>query len=320
VTATRLDRPPIDRAPISEGNAVTDVVTGTVQETTGTVAADPALGTTGVAPLVRRRRRRGGRLLDVAAPLAVFAALIGIWYAITYLVLDPKRRFLLPPPQEVISDAFLDGPTMTKIGEALGHTIQVTFTGLAIAIIIGVVWAVAMSQARLAERSLFPYAVALQCIPILALVPLIAFWFGFGFNSRVIVCVLIALFPIVSNTLFGLQSVDRSQHELFDLHGAGRLTRLVKLQFPAAMPAIFAGFRISAGLSVVGAVVGDIFFKQGEPGLGILLDNFRSRLQGAELFATIIVTAAFGIAVFLVFGWLGKLAVGRWYDTSRDAA
>ena len=154
-----------------------------------------------------------------------------------------------------------------------------------------------MSQTKVAERSLFPYAVALQCIPILALVPLIGFWFGYDFPARVIVCVLIALFPIVSNTLFGLQSVDRGQHELFTLHGASRLTRLTKLQFPAAMPAIFAGFRISAGLSVVGAIVGDVFFRQGEAGLGILLDNFRSRLQGPELFATIIVAALLGIVI-----------------------
>jgi NitT/TauT family transport system permease protein len=309
-----------DRPSTAEGNVVTDVVSGTEQGTGGVVAAPAELVATGTAPLVRRRRRRGGRLLDVAAPLTVFAALIALWYAVTYLLLDPGRRFLMPPPQDVINEAFLDGPTMDKIGAALWNTIQVTFTGLAIAIVLGVTWAVVMSQARVAERSLFPYAVALQCIPILALVPLIGFWFGYGFPARVIVCVLIALFPIVSNTLFGLQSVDRGQHELFDLHGAGRITRLRKLQLPAAMPAIFAGFRISAGLSVVGAIVGDVFFRQGEAGLGILLDNFRSRLQGPALFATIIVAALLGIVTFVVFGWLGKLAVGRWYDTSRDAA
>ncbi len=288
----------------------------TVQTSPAPSSSDGVLSGGGAAPLVRRRRKT---MANALLPLGVLAVLLGIWYAITYLVLDPGRRFLMPPPQDVVTDALLDGPTMERIGTALWNTVVVSFTGLAIAIVIGMSWAVLMSQAKAAERSLFPYAVALQCIPILALVPLIGFWFGFGFLSRVIVCVLIALFPIVSNTLFGLQSVDRGMHELFDLHGAGRVTRLVKLQFPAAMPAVFAGFRISAGLSVVGAIVGDIFFKQGTPGLGIVLDNFRSRLQGAELFAAILVAAALGIAVFLLFGWLGKLAVGRWYDQSRDA-
>jgi NitT/TauT family transport system permease protein len=295
-----------------------EAAVATIAQDAAPAAGTPAAGTGGTAPLVRRRRGAGATRW--AAPLAVLAALIGVWYAITYLVLDPDRRFLMPPPQDVVTEAFLDGPTMEKIGEALGNTVTVTFTGLAIAIVIGMVWAVLMSQAKVAERSLFPYAVALQCIPILALVPLIGFWFGFGFPARVIVCVLISLFPIVSNTLFGLQSVDRGMHELFDLHGASRATRLLKLQLPAAMPAIFAGFRISAGLSVVGAIVGDVFFKQGEAGLGIVLDNFRSRLQGPQLFATILVAAALGFAVFAFFGWLGKLAVGRWYDQSRDAA
>jgi NitT/TauT family transport system permease protein len=293
-------------------------VTTTV-ETAASAPTDTAPTAAGTAPLVRPRRGRK-RLTDALLPTAVFLALIGVWYAITYLVLDPSRRFLMPAPHVIITDALLDGPTMQKIGEALGRTITVTFVGLVIAIVIGMAWAIAMSQAKPVERSLFPYAVALQCVPILALVPLIGFWFGYGFPSRVIVCVMVALFPIVSNTLFGLQSVDRGMHELFSLHGTGRFTRLVKLQLPAAMPAIFAGFRISAGLAVVGAIVGDLFFKQGEPGLGILLDNFRARLQGPELFLTIIVAAALGFAVFLLFGWLSRLAVGRWYDQSRDPA
>ena len=301
-------------------NPATDVEAGgtTVVGSPDATTTDGSPTSAGTAPLVRRGRSRK-RLTDALLPAAVFLALLALWYAITYLVLDPDKRFLMPAPHTIVTDALLDGPTMQRIGDALGRTITVTFVGLAIAIVIGMVWAIAMSQSRTVERSLFPYAVALQCIPILALVPLIGFWFGYGFGARVIVCVMISLFPVVSNTLFGLQSVDRGMHELFSLHGAGRVTRLVKLQLPAAMPAIFAGFRISAGLSVVGAIVGDLFFRKGSPGLGILLSNFSSRLQGAELFLTILVAAAMGFAVFLLFGWLGKLAVGRWYDQSRDA-
>ena len=275
----------------------------------------PVAAGTAPAPLVRRRRRK---LTSYALPVAVFAALIGVWYAITYLILEPGKSFLLPAPHTLITDALLDPVITEKVWPALGRSIVVTFTGLAIAIVVGMLWAIAMSQSKAIESSLYPYAVALQCIPILALVPLIGFWFGYDFPSRVVVCVMIALFPIVSNTLFGIQSVDRSHHELFSLHKAGRLTRLVKLQLPAAMPAIFAGFRISAGLSVVGAIVGDLFFKQGEPGLGILLSNFSSRLQGAPLFFTIVVTAALGFAVFFLFGWLAKLAVGSWYDQTSE--
>jgi NitT/TauT family transport system permease protein len=111
--------------------------------------------------------------------------------------------------------------------------------------------------------------------------------------------------------------VDEGQRDLFALQGATRWTTLRKLEFPAAMPAVFAGFRIAAGLSVIGAIVGDLFFKQGDPGLGILIDNYRARLQSPELFLAIIVASLFGIAVFTFFGWLAGRVVGRWHDSSR---
>ncbi len=125
---------------------------------------------------------------------------------------------------------------------------------------------------------------------------------------------MIALFPMVSNTLFGLQSVDRSQRELFKLQHASRWTILTKLELPTALPAIFAGMRISAGLAVVGAIVGDFFFRRGTPGIGALLSNYTSRLQGAELLAAILVASLFGVVIFALFGLIGRLAVGRWYD------
>ena len=93
----------------------------------------------------------------------------------------------------------------------------VYLVGLVIAIVIGVVWAVAMNLAKWVERTTFPYAVILQSIPILAVVPLIGFWFGYDFIARTIVCVLIALFPIVSNTLFGLQSGGRTESILLSM-------------------------------------------------------------------------------------------------------
>jgi NitT/TauT family transport system permease protein len=282
--------------------------------TAPTQAADELTGMP--KPAVRRRSRRSAS--SFVGPVAVFAVLIGIWYFISTVVLDPDLQFLLPPPHQIITEGFGDADTRTELLEALGRTTQVALTGLAAAIVIGAVWGILMAMAKWAESALFPYAVLLQCIPILALVPLIGFWFGFGFFARVLVCILIALFPMISNTLFGLQSVERGQLELFRLQRASRWTVLRKLQFPAALPAIFAGMRISAGLAVVGAIVGDFFFRQGNPGIGILLSNYASRLQGPALFAAILVAAFLGFAIFWLFGRLRTLAVGRWYDVSAD--
>jgi NitT/TauT family transport system permease protein len=280
-----------------------------------TTPAAPPKTRTPMRPATVKKSR--SKTMTWLPPVLVFLGLIGIWYAITYLVLDEKRRFLMPPPHEVVA-AFFDPETLGDILIALGRTTAVALIGLAIAMVIGIVWAIAMSQAKWVERSLYPYAVVLQCIPILALVPLIGFWFGFEYPARIIVCVMIALFPMVSNTLFGLQSVDPGQRELFQLQRANRWTVLTKLEFPAALPAIFAGMRISAGLAVVGAIVGDFFFRRGEPGLGSLLSTYTARLRSAELFATILVAALLGVAIFALFGWIGKRAVGRWYDFSAN--
>jgi NitT/TauT family transport system permease protein len=147
---------------------------------------------------------------------------------------------------------------------------------------------------------------------------MLSFFFGFSLTSRIIVAVIIAFFPIVSNTLFGLQSAERGMHDLFTLHKASRLTRLVKLQFPAALPAMFAGFRVSAGLAVIGAIVGEFFFKQGQPGLGTNMSVYTSLLEGEQLWATVLTASLLGIAVFVFFGWLSRRVVGRWYQPDRS--
>ena len=84
--------------------------------------------------------------------------------------------------------------------------------------------------------------------------------------------------------------------------------------FPAALPAIFAGLRISAGLSVIGAIVGDFFFGRGQPGIGQRLRNYASQLDGEELFTAVIMSSLLGVLVFLFFGWLQRKAIGKWYD------
>jgi NitT/TauT family transport system permease protein len=264
-------------------------------------------------------RRSRMALLAWAPPLVVFAAFIGVWYVIVYGFLDKDRRFLLPPPHRVVKVGLLDWDNLYPILGGLLATTKVAFIGLGISILLGVLFAVLMSQGRWIERSFFPYAVALQTIPILALVPLIGLWFGFDLKSRVLVCVMISLFPIINNTLFGLQLADRGLHDLFTLHGAGRLTRLCKLQLPCALPAIFAGFRIAAGLSVIGAIVGDLFFKQGEPGIGVLLENYRARLQTEQLITATLFGSLLGIGVFWLFGYIGARATRDWYEAAKGS-
>ena len=253
--------------------------------------------------------------LKVAGPpLTVAVLIVGLWYLVSMVILDPKQSYLLPAPHEVLA-AYWNPAFGPDMFEGLWNSAKVALVGLGIAIALGVSWAITMNQARWVERSLYPYAVILQTIPILALVPLIGFWFGFDFTARVIVAILIALFPMVSNTLFGLKSVERGQKELFQLQQAKPWTMLVKLQFPAALPAIFTGMRISAGLAVVGAIVGDFFFQRGTAGIGALIAKYQARLNAEPLFASILLASLFGVLVFWLFGFLAKRVVGKWADT-----
>lgn len=264
-----------------------------------------------------RSPKHGGSMRAVLPPVLTGFLILGIWYVVSFVILDPKRRFLLRPPHEVWSVGFADGDNFTEMMEGLWATSKTAFWGLLISIVLGFVLAIVMSQAKFIERAIFPYAVVLQAIPILAIVPLIGFWFGYGFMPRVFICVIIALFPIIVNTLFGLLSADSGMHDLLTLHQASPITRLRKLMFPAALPAIFAGLRISAGLSVIGAIVGDFYFGQGTVGIGQLLKRYAARLQGEQLLASVIVSSGLGVLVFGFFGWLSNRVVGKWASDNR---
>lgn len=257
----------------------------------------------------------------IIGPIVVFLLFLGFW---EYMHRDGMRRFLdkkpslLPSPVTVVDQAFLDKVVRDKLIEGLGWTTYAAGIGLAITIVIGMALAVLMARAVWLERSIYPYLVALQATPVLAIVPIIYSIFGGGMSSRIYVCVMIAIFPIVTNTLFGLTSVDASQHDLFTLRDAGSFTRLFKLQFPAAMPAIFTGFRISAGLAVIGAIVGEQFFRQGQkPGIGIVMEQFRQKLRYPAMYGGLLIAAALGITVFFVFSWIAKLVVGHWHESTR---
>ncbi len=291
-----------------------------VMESGGDVMATATGGVQAVSATTDGERRR--RWINVVGPMFGFAVFIGLWYLMHYWVLEnvfDKPRFLVTAPHRVVKESFLDGDTRSDMLYALGWTALISLIGLAVAIVLGMSLAILMAQATWIERSFWPYLIAAQAVPILAIVPILGNIFGFGMGTRVVVCVIISIFPIVSNTLFGLLSAEPSQHDLFTLRRVGRWTRLRKLQLPAAMPAIFTGFRIAAGLSVIGAVVGELFFRRGGKGIGILMDQYRSRTLFPQTYGALILSSLLGIAVFVFFGWLSKLVIGRWHEATRKS-
>lgn len=259
------------------------------------------------------RTARSDALTVVVPPLGVGIVFAGVWYLVSYFWLTDGQQFLLPPPHEVVETGILDWDNLKEMLLGLLTTTGVTLVGLTIAIVLGMSAAILMSQAPWLENTLFPYAIAIQAVPIIALVPVIGLWMGFSFNARILVTVMISLFPIITNTLFGIKSVQQGHHDLFTLHHTSRFTRLWRLQLPSALPFIFTGLRIAAGLAVVGALVGEFFFRAGNArGLGRLLSLYQNRLQIKLLIAAIGFSSLLGVLLFSLFGMLNNRVTGAW--------
>ncbi len=247
-----------------------------------------------------------------ALTAGIFAA---VWYLASYVIIPDRVDFILPPLHAVVQKGMLTWNNFQPILEGLWATTQVALLGLLLAVVVGIVVAVLMSQARWVEQTLFPYAVTLQAVPILAIVPIIGLLFESDFQARVFVAFMISLFPIISNTLFGLKCATRNLHDLFTLNRANRLTRLWKLQFPAALPAMFTGLKISAGLCVVGTIVAEFFFGGGTvKGLGHLIrfDFNPAAGQGPQLYTAIFFCCLLGLVLFWIVVAASSIVTRHW--------
>jgi NitT/TauT family transport system permease protein len=257
-------------------------------------------------------------------PAITFVIFLGVWYAYSGLRYDlaSQRKNGLPYPHEVIQDGFMpwwDSKNgLRPILGYMGPTLEVTLVGLAFSTALGILIAVIMNAAKGLERAIYPYAVVAQTVPILAITPLLRTLFGEEFGVRVVIVVLIALFPIITNTLFGLQSADHLHHDLFTLNRASRLTRLVRLELPGALPAIMTGLRIASGGAVIGAVVADFVFSRGDKGIGFyIFVKQKAAAERPEMFAGTILASLFGVAMFLVIGYVTNRAIRHWHESAR---
>ncbi len=290
-----------------------------------TAATDATTAIDNDPPPATSASPRGDRLKNMIPPLLTLVAFISAWYLYSALKYDiaAQRRNALPYPHEVWSDGFLPlSDPVNGFRPILGYmwpTVKVTLIGLFISIVLGTAIAVIMNMSKHLERALFPYAVLMQTIPILAITPLLTQLFGERLGVRLVVVVLIAVFPIITNTLFGLQSTDRLHHDLFTLNQASRWTRLRKLEFPSALPAMMTGLRIASGLAVIGSIVADFFFAQGDKGIGYYI---RTRQQKAserpEMFAGTITASMFGVLMFVIVSWITTRAIRNWHDSARS--
>jgi NitT/TauT family transport system permease protein len=251
-------------------------------------------------------------VVKIVAPLLVGAALLVIWQILCVAWKVPV--YLVPKPTDIFSTLWTDGPGLMR---ALGVTLKITFLAFFTAVVLGVIAAFLFVQSKLIETSLFPYAILLQVTPVVAIAPLIIIWVKNPTVALVICATLVALFPIISNTVLGLRSVNPGLLNLFRLNGATRWQTLVRLRIPSALPYFFGGLRISSGLALIGAVVAEFVAGTGGTGAGLAYEILQAGFQIniPRLFAALVLISITGVLLFSLMAWLAKISLSHWHES-----
>lgn len=238
---------------------------------------------------------RGHRLRDGLAVAGVACLLLAVWQAI--VIVGGYPPFILPGPL-VVGERLVRAIAQGTIAPHLLTTLSEILLGLAAGVAAALVLGFLLARSRVADRILSPWLVAAQATPILALAPLIVLWFGSGLSSKVLICALICFFPMVVATSVGVRSIDPRLVELARSLRATRRQLILTVEVPAALPQILGGLKVAATLAVVGAIVAE--WVGGDKGLGVLINLARGSLFDIPLmFATLVVIAALGVALYL---------------------
>jgi NitT/TauT family transport system permease protein len=231
----------------------------------------------------------------LALSALVFVGGVLLWEAIVRVFRVPS--FLAPAPSAVA--ASLVGGIRTHLYvEHFGVTLYEALAGFLIAAASGIVIGALVAQFRLVERTLYPYLVALQTMPKIAIAPLVVVWFGFDTASKVVIAATVAFFPVLVNVVVGLKTVDAGKLELMRSLRATRWQTFRLVQFPHALPFVFAGLDVAIVFSVLGAIVGE--FVGAQRGLGNLILQFNMTLDIAGVFAVLIMLSLMGVTLHLI--------------------
>jgi NitT/TauT family transport system permease protein len=246
----------------------------------------------------------------------VLACLLALWQALVSLNHLPP--YILPGPLAV-AHALREGfPTLLR---SLLITTEEAAGGLVASIVGGVAAAMIFAQWRWLRQLLYPYTILLQTVPIVAIAPLIINWAGAGIFSVTIVTFIICLAPIIANTTQGLISVDENLIHLFLMYKATPAQILFRLRLPNALPNLFTGIRISAGISVIGGITGELFAgstRVGEGGLGYAIIYANNQMETSYLFALVFAATVLGFSFFFIVMFLEWLALHNWHESKRS--
>jgi NitT/TauT family transport system permease protein len=248
----------------------------------------------------------------------ILAFLVGLWSRAVWLAHIPA--YMLPGPGAVLTAARERFPSLLN---SFGITTMEAAGGLAASLIVGIAVALVFAQWRWLRQLVYPYTILLQTVPIVAIAPLIINWIGPGIPAVMLVTFIICLAPIIANTTQGLISVDRNLIDLFLMHKATPAQVLLKLRLPNALPNLFTGVRISAGIAVIGGITGELFAgstRVGEGGLGYSIIYANNQMETSYMFALVAAATLLGFSFFFLVMFFEWLALHNWHESSRESA
>ncbi|MEY3023641.1 MAG: ABC transporter permease [Phycisphaerales bacterium] len=257
------------------------------------------------------------RLSVLAPPVAVIAATLAGWWLLVELFEIPP--YLLPAPGSVLEAVWTERDRLAwgMLGTAIGAS-----TGFAIAAAAGVAIGSVLGLSRFLERGFYPLTLLLQMVPLVALAPILVVWLGYGQRAVIASSAIVALFPVIANTLGGMRSVERELEELFTLYRASAVSRWWRLRLPASLPSIVTGLRIAAGLAVIGAIVGEFVsaYAGDRAPLGMVIVSAMKEYRTDLMFGAIGLAAIVGFALFGIVNLGGWLLLRRWHASARSSS
>jgi NitT/TauT family transport system permease protein len=252
------------------------------------------------------RKRRTARLQSPTFmyPLSVLLVVL-TWYLTIWLASVPA--YLLPTPGSVLSAGLEQWSLL--LGEGL-VTLKEILAAFTLSVLIGFVLGLGLALSKALRNLVEPLLVMSQGVPKIALAPLFLAWFGFGFTTNLLIGVLIAIFPMIINTMLGLTSIDPDLLRMGRALSSSRWRLFWLVRLPAALPSLFAGMKISITFAAIGAIIGE--FTAGSEGLGFLIQSTIGNLQMPLGFAAIVATALLGLLTYMAV----ELAE-RWFLRKR---
>jgi len=246
--------------------------------------------------------------VHLIAPALLVTAL-GIWEAACRMSGIPD--FILPPPTRILTVAVSQASLLLPHAAA---TLVEIVAGIGLALAVAIPLAVVMHTRPAVERTLAPFLIASQAIPVFALAPLLVVWLGYGLASKVFMAAVIIFFPITISLLEGFKSCGREYRILFELMGAGWLQALRRLYWPWALPYFFAGLKVGVSVATIGAVIGE--WVGAQQGLGYLMIQANARLKVDLVFAAILWLSLMGVGLWGLVGVIEKRCL--WWKAAME--